>query len=475
MCLAVLGKLTSAAVTAETQVPIHLSENSQLFLDDYLVASKVNLISKIHKPAKCAHNPVIVREFPWEKRLIEIYGTALYDPQMNVFRMWYLANEYKDGIPDTPEYPSTAEYYQCYAESKDGINWTKPMVDVDKFGRYELHNVVIPRAHGFGVIKTPNDPDPNKRYKGAGGRSYGFSPDGIHWTLHDWSSAIGKNDTSTSIVRWNGEYLAYVRYQVVDPEWPAVMRGVGLSVSEDFENWTPKQLVFKTDARDGYPWTQPYGLAVTAYGDQLVGILWLLHLDQIENNNAVGNQDMQLVVSRDGRNWERVAERATFMEGTPEEWDHGRVFPGTTMIVKDDTIYIYYTGINTRHGEEWGNMGIGLATLPADRFVAMVPEHSDRDGILQTKLLDLSAGDLIVNAQLRDSDDLHVEIVDSAGDVVPGFGWNESRLISHDSLRYRVVWGDDHRRSIGQAADNQLIALRFYLKGGEIYAFQVLP
>ncbi len=60
-----------------------------------------------------------------------------------------------------------------------------------------------------------------------------------------------------------GEYLAYVRAQVDEPEWSGVMRGVGLSVSKDFENWARKKTVLTTDEVDGYPWTQPYGSSVT--------------------------------------------------------------------------------------------------------------------------------------------------------------------------------------------------------------------
>jgi isopenicillin-N N-acyltransferase-like protein len=276
-------------------------------------------------------------------------------------------------------------------------------------------------------------------------------------------------------VRWKDEYLAYVRYQVVDPKWPGVMRGVGLTTSKDFEHWTPKEVVFTTDAKDNYPWTQPYALSVTPYGDQLIGILLMLHLDKVEGNNSLGDEDTQLVVSRDGRNWSRVAGRATFLESTPDSWDEGRIHaPAASMVVKDDVVHIYYSASDTRHGSgSWGTAGIGLATLPADRFVALRQQDDGATGELQTRLIEFSGDTLLINADV-DGSDLQVELLDKSGQVLAGFDRHRSRLIRHDKLRYRVVWGaEGQEQSLGDAAKNQPLALRFILNGGALYAFRI--
>ena len=459
---------------AEDAAPVSISNLPQLFLDDHLVRAVTNLERVVHHPVKHPANPLIVRELPWERRLVEIYGTVLYDPEGEKYRCWYLANEHKNGIPDNPAHPATAEYFTCYAESSDGIRWHKPMVGPEPFGLHTSHNIVIPGTHGFCVLPTPDDPDPNRRYKGVGGRLFGFSPDGIHWDLRDWGPAVGKNDTSSCVVHWRGEYLAYVRTQVDDPDWPTVMRGVGLSLSPDFEHWTPKETIFKTDQEDGYPWCQPYGMAVTPYGDVLIGIVWLLHLDHAPGNNSLGHQDAQLVVSRDGRTWRRVANRALFLGPTPGAWDRGRVFPGTTILVKDDEVRIYYTGVDTRHGEGWGTMGIGLATLPADRFVSLRQWDPALEGILDTCLMDFTGSRLLVNAEVGDGD-LQVEALDDDGTPIPGFERHRSRLVRHDRLRHRVAWQDT---ATSGAAEHALprgpLSLRFVLRKGDLFAFQLL-
>ena len=465
---------TLIAMADADDTPIAISDNPQLFLDNFLIRDMENLERVIQNPDKHPGNPVIVPEHPWEKRILEIYGTVLYDNTRERFRCWYLGNEYKNGIPDNPEYLQTAEYYTCYAESEDGIHWTKPMVGRAPFGRHEKHNVVIEGTHGFCVLPTPDDPDPMKRYKGAGGASVGESPDGLVWTIRNWRDTIGKNDTSTCVVRWKGEYLAYVRAQVPDPDWPAVMRGIGLSVSKDFVEWTPKETVFKTDSEDGYPWTQPYGISVTPYGDVLIGILWLLHLDEVEGNNSLGTMDTQLVVSRDGRTWERVANRAPFLSPTAGTWDAGRVFPGTTMFRRNGKVWIYFTGVSTRHGEGWGEMGIGLATLPEDRFVGLRVRDGATSGTLETQVLAFEGNELLVNADVGE-DGLAVELVDAEGNVLPGAARGRSHLIRHDALRYRVLWDDgDKKHSLGDLVQDGPVRIRFALAKGSLYAFQII-
>jgi len=246
----------------------------------------------------------------------------------------------------------------------------------------------------------------------------------------------------------------------------------GAVPNQDFETWTPKQLIFTTDDKDGYPWTQPYGLAVTAYGDQLIGVLWLLHLDEIEGNNSLGDEDTQLIVSRDGRKWERVADLATFLASTPGAWDEGRIHaPTTSMFVKDDRVYIYYSATNTRHGSgDWGSPGIGLATLRADRFVALRQQIADVAGVVETPLLKAAGNELLVNADV-DGRCLLVELLNDGGRVIAGFDRDCCRLVAQDDLRYRVQWESRGKwHSLGAAVGRQPFALRFIINNGALFA-----
>lgn len=473
--------LTAFLASAQAEDAVEIPDNTvELFLDNYLIADMTGLTRQLKEPERHSANPLITQTLPWEQRCIEMYGTVVYDEDAGKYRGWYLASGSDAGIPDTPEHPGTAEYPVCYAESDDGVNWTKPMVG-GAYGEYEQTNIVIADGindnsvpHGWCLLDEPNDPDPQRRYKGAGGSVFGTSPDGIQWTLNDWSSAVGKNDTGTSVVKWKGQYLAYVRNQ---GSWEnGVLREVGVSVSDNFVDWSWKQTVLTTNAEDGSPWTQPYSLSVTAYGDQLIGVLSVLHLDEVEGNNAMGYRDMQLVVSRDGVHWDRVADRAVFMSPEEGQWDSGQVWPSTTLVVKDGVVQLYYSGTNERHGEGWGDPAIGLATLPEDRFVAIGSEDGDAAS-LQTRLLRLTGNDLVINAELLGGN-IQVELLDEEGELVEGCDAAGSQLVFLDDLHYRVVWnsaeGDIHLYDA--LAENPELILRFVLSGdSELYSFRTLP
>jgi hypothetical protein len=398
--------------------------------------------------------------------MVGVSVTATYDEDMNKFRCWYMTSGSADDL---------SEYNVAYAESTNGLQWSKPLVGTANVPPYENHNLVVNYSHGLCVFKDPDDPDPNRRYKGLGGSLVGFSPDGIHWTTQPFNAA-GKNDTSSSVIRWNGQYMAFIRNQGT-PWDNGVMREVAISTSTDFVNWTPKQTIFRTDTEDGNPWTQPYSLGVTPYGNQLVGMLWMLHLDKEEGNNTFGDMDVQLMTSRDGRDWQRVANRGTFLEPAPGTWDEGRTNTSTTMFVKDDKVWIYYTGMDTRHGESFMSTasGIGLATLPADRFVAVTADQPGQQGILETKQFTFEGRELILNAELPSDESLQVEVLGSDGNVLAGYDRTHCRLTRHDALRWEVNWIDGQQNmSLGTVGEPS-IALRFVVSDGELYAFQVVP
>ena len=491
---------------ASRDQPLELSHHPQLFLDDHLVARMINLQRELAQPRKHPDNPLMKNERPWERWYMQT-SSVLYDDEADRFQAWYWAS----GGPDS-QLPRTCD---GYAESKDGVAWARPMIGTEPVGPHREHNMIVPAKHARSVFRDPEDPDRSRRYKGSFGS---HSPDGISWTDDEengwnWLQAVGKNDTVTSFVRWKGEYLNYVRYQgpetntiVHDPRagktWKnAVFRCTGLSTSRDFQHWTAKEQIFGTDERDGYPWTQAHALCVTAYGDVLVGLLPLLHMVPEDGNNFLGSMDVQLMVSRDGRHWERVADRAVFMPAEDTRpigeraWDY-HFHPTSNFVVKDDLVWIYYWGTNFRHGENRPNdvgigalasrkqqmatadreYGLGLATLPADRFVSLHPASYTAEGVLETRVFILPGGDLLVNADVRTGfGTVMVELLGPEGGVLPGFDRECSHLAARDPLRYDVVWnqGDGTVKTLRDMANAQPIAIRFIVINCSLYAFQI--
>ena len=83
------------------------------------------------------------------------YGTVLFD--QGKFRMWYYAVHPKPGLKDLIEGPI------CYAESPDGLRWTKPSLGQVMFNGSRENNIIaLPgdRFEGVEILKDEDDPNP---------------------------------------------------------------------------------------------------------------------------------------------------------------------------------------------------------------------------------------------------------------------------------------------------------------------------
>ena len=487
--------------------PIELSNHPQLFLDDYMIGRMSNLQREMKQPTRHPNNPVMINDQGWEKWYM-ITTSVVYDDQADLFKAWYMATAHKKGTSPA----GAPRFCDCYAESKDGIRWDKPMIGTEPIWSHRENNVIGFDKLGRCAFLDRQDADPARLYKGL---YSACSADGVHWSVSDqvkqnWIDATGKNDTTNSFVRWKGEYLNYTRYQGPETNtivhdrhtgknWVnSVFRSTGLCTSKDFAHWTAKEQVFATDEMDGYPWTQAHALCVSAYGDVLIGLLVMMHMIPEDGNNFVGDFDVQLMASRDGRNWQRVADRAVFMPSEEPKpfaeraWDY-TFHPTSNFFVKDDEVRIHYFATNDRHGESRAdktgigalaterrihidshNYGLGLATLPADRFVALHPIIYTSESLLETKVFVFSGEKLLVNADLRVGT-VKVELLDGEGRVVPGFERDCSELSAHDKLRYAVAWkqNDGTVKTLAEISKKTPIAIRFIVINSDLYAFQI--
>jgi len=171
-----------------------LGHGTQLFLDPSAYADRWDVVARVNEPAKHPANPVVVPDQPWEYSIG--LPSVLYDGQDKIFRMWY-AN-YDQGklfggssLEKYKRYP----YMISYAESKDGVIWTKPLFDQVPYMGYEKTNIIFTghnRATGFHVMHTPDHLCQRGRFMlwyrdflpdhGAS-MSVAYSEDGIKWEL----------------------------------------------------------------------------------------------------------------------------------------------------------------------------------------------------------------------------------------------------------------------------------------------------
>lgn len=294
----------------------------------------VGVENSFPKPVKLV-NPILRGDGPNESALdrVQIFGNVVHREGM--FRMSYIAKV----LPD----PGGLSYVSSYAEGFDGQNWTKPVIN-------GTDNVIVDQSSSFSVFYDESA----NLYRGAGIDKIGTSPDMKSWTVTHWGVA-DTNDTSTTCVKFKGEFLCFVRNQgSIDGKF---VRLVALVRSADWQHWTEKEnIIAPTD------WTiQPYGLQVAVRGDKLIGVLWWYH--------RVGTFNSELIWSEDGRVWHRTNE--VFLGPTLGTWDSGYVAPAAPVFV-DGTAYFYYTGVNQIHDTPTeappGSWAIGLATMAADEI-----------------------------------------------------------------------------------------------------------
>ncbi len=460
--------------------PLNQFPGLELLLDDESIAYKRNIRRELRKPDIHEPNPVIRREFPWESKHVCLYGTVMRDEERGIFRMWY--NAYGEISRD--------EQRLCYAESKDGVNWTKPMLDIYSYGKYKKTNILLgppeTNLHGPCVLKNPDASDKRRRYlllfdsypkwhkKGFEWRGCytAESPDGLRWS-NIRPAFPGKADSGASVM-WDpaaGAFRAYTRETAADAFGQRI-RIWKLNESKDFVNWSDSVEILRADEKDGYPDAQVQHLSVTKFATAYIGLLSMFRVSQyVVSEGAIDEgiqvNDIQLVTSRDGVHFTRVAGRALFMEHIeyPEKFRNWGYRTASNLFCHDGKVWIYH---DIRYPDD--GFEIGLAAIPEDRFVSMLPERMTEEGIIELKPMRYQSGMMTVNADKGAAGRIQAEAADFDGNVIQGYSRHESTETAGDSGVYEICWRKN-RNSYGLPC-NQPVRLRLWLRQARVFALR---
>jgi hypothetical protein len=222
-------------------------------------------------------------------------------------------------------------------------------------------------------------------------------------------------------------------------------------------------LVLECDEADG-PGTQIYGAGVDIYEGLYIAMIW------IYREGGDGKIDTQLAVSRDGIDWMRVGDRATWLPlGGDDSWEGGMIRSCERIIVRDDRLYIYYCGVHGPHtGPKFKDVirkhktAIGLVVTRRDGFASL--DAGDEEGYILTKPFVLPEGDLYVNVDASGGQ-VTAEIADESGRSIPGY--SRSMPITGDNLSVRMRWKDNSLASIAGRA----MRLRLYARNARLYSY----
>jgi hypothetical protein len=150
-----------------------------LFLNPALIDQSDNVTVRTN-PAQ-RRETVIFPDQPWEKHLISFFLTVRDENEK--LRMWYVCRD---------DYGEGSQANLAYAESSDGVTWTKPNLGIHDYKGSRANNLVGVQSLEGVVFQDPNMP-PEQRYvyvtvakaakspTGATGIYRFYSPDGLHW------------------------------------------------------------------------------------------------------------------------------------------------------------------------------------------------------------------------------------------------------------------------------------------------------
>ncbi|MBU4366680.1 MAG: hypothetical protein KKF10_06060, partial [Verrucomicrobia bacterium] len=326
----------SSALSAQTINPSEVGSEKQLFIDKAFLETAENIRLRLH-PARKTGEKILEREHPWESRTINWFNVmedpGVVDKQAR-YRMWYEAYDIDGWLRYKKEKNDNYTTVFCYAESRDGIRWTKPELGLFEYeyNGSKKNNILFrqigpegarSRVHGTSVFRDPTAP-PESRYKAVSqGRIHGqyriagmYSADGLRWARLP-KPVINDNCFADSqyTCLWDQQLGKYVLYGRVFGRG----RALGRSESDDFSNFSSLKLVLQTSANDP-PASDLYNPAAMKYPYAANVYMMFPSLYQHKPDTL----DIRLAVSRDGIHWTWPEQTVPFISlGNPGAFDSG--------------------------------------------------------------------------------------------------------------------------------------------------------
>ena len=456
---------------------LEIGSRLELFVDDYLIDTMDGVVRKLHSPQR--REVAIVFDRSWEGKG-STYVTVFQDD--DVCRMYYR------GLPltDFAGYRH-GEQVTCYAESTDGVRWTRPNLNLVNYEGSSQNNIILRGAlsHDFIPFRdlNPTAPEP-QRYKGITDMPGGLgkvalaSPDGIHWEKMREEPIIAFPDSSNYNVDWiagafwdtvRRDYVCYLR------DWVQGRRTIRVSTSKDFTNWTRPQTVRMQLGE--LPKEQLYTHTVTPYFRAphiFIGFPMRFVQDRMVHKDYpaayTGISDTALISSRD-----RVTFDRSFMESwirpglDPDNWLERNIMAawGTMVQTAPDELSVYWI---ERYQTRERDCRLRRGTLRLDGFVSVNAPYAG--GEFTTKPLTFDGKALIINYSTSAVGSVQVEIQGEAGDPIEGFTLAQCPEIFGDEIERVVVWegGSDVGPLTGQP-----VRLRFVMQDADLYAIHFRP
>ena len=428
--------------------------------DARVTADRWNVERFVVPPERHANNPVLVRDFPWEGSGPHMGGTVLHDAEAGLFRIWY-------SVFDREAYDTRApfSYNICYAESEDGLRWSKPMLGLFDYRGSTQNNCIR-----LGSDKTQNidvclNPQPG-RYPGKflaihnqkGGVFVSHSEDGktFEGFWPERPAIAYHSDTHNNFVfdEVRKTWLLFCRPGAYAGDHK---RRVSMTRTDTLKRW-PRERTILVPGETGPP--EYYGMAVFRRGDLFFGLLQVY-------DRATGRMHCELAWSGDGLDWEQLPAHPAFAKpGPPGAWDAGMVMLAESPVPRGDALWFYYGGFAQNHHAQDNACAIGLLKGERDRLIGLRPA-GDVPGHVLTRPFDPRKTRLRVNAIVRG--ELRAELRLGDNKTVAGWTLADCDPVQSSGFACELTW---RGKPLGACGLDE-VQVRFELRDADLFTFDL--
>ena len=480
--------IVAVTLSVPAAEPIDIGLRRELFVDDHLLEQLTgNASLRLHHPTP--REIAMVHDAPWEGTASSSH-TVFQDGDL--YRMYYRGWNFWFGSGML----HFSKAVTCYAESKDGIHWTKPELGIVEFQGSKKNNII---HNGIGTlnfapfIDTNPDCPREARYKAIAGvlhegGMYVFqSADGIRWSLMQKQPVLTKGPfDSVNLAFWDPTARKYRAYRRWIKEG---RRAVRTTASCDLIHWEPQSDLTYIDS----PQEELYENKVFPYPRAphiLIGLParyiergWspsmraLPEPKEREERAALSERfgtaltETLVMASRDGVHFKRWNE-AFLRPGAqrPGTWQYGHQFAAWQLVETQSLLPGAPPELSIyAHERYWHGEGVALRryTLRLDGFVSARADW--KGGRLLTKPLVFAGSQLELNFSTSVAGSIRVEIQNESGTPIEGFSLADCPEIFGDTVARRVTWknGADLSKRAGSP-----IRLLFELRDADLYSFR---
>jgi hypothetical protein len=465
------------AAACSAQV-VDIGSRRELFVDHYLIEELKGARLELQKPVD--RGTVVKYDKPWEGAFSN-YCTIIHDGTR--YRLYYR------GLP-TAKRELVADTVTCYAESPDGIHWTKPVLGITPLNGSKSNNVILADpafSSDFSPFldKRPGVPDA-ERYKALGGTMrtglVAFaSADGIHWRkLRDepvFPPTKQPSFDSQNLAFWSDSEQKYVAYYRTFKSFPGMgrVRWITRATSDDFLRWSEPQEMSFGDAPPEHLYinqTSPYfrapGIYVSIAARFWPGRRALTDEEVaqagIEEGYYKDISDVVLFTTRGGTRYDRTFLESFVRPGPgPNNWASRTNYPVLNVVQTGPAEMSFY--INRDYAQPTAH--INRYTLRLDGFSSINAPYTG--GEMLTRSMTFSGKELEINYATSAAGGIRVELQDASGKPVPGLTLEDSQEIIGDHIARVVTWKSG---SSVAAVAGKPVRLRFVMKDADLYSIR---